>query len=473
MRPLELSLVGLVLLLISAALGHWRPLARPGVRRLFALLVTVTATGQIALEGYRWQMAPAYVLTAALLLWLFLPTLLHPSPSATGRRLLVGLSLLAWLVAAALPILLPVPRVPAPAGPYAIGTLTYDWVDESRLELYSENPRDRRELVVQVWYPAEPTLAAEPAPYIANVKVGGPAIARTLDLPPFLLGHLDLARTHAAEGAAVAAGGPFPLLLFAHGLGGMRMQNTYLVEHLVSHGYVVAAADHTYASAFTVFPDGRVALFNPDVLGTVPEEFDQAAAQLVDTWASDVRFVLDRLTALNAADPDGRLTGTLNLDKVGVFGHSTGGGTAVLVCGLDVRCQAALGMDAWLEPLPGEGIAAGLTQPFLLMKSEEWATREDEGNNERTAELYEQSPNDRYLLTIEGTQHYDFSDLPLLSPVTPWMGLTGPIGGRRGLSIVNDYALAFFNQHLKGMEEVLLAGPAAGYPEVQLSARHP
>ncbi|GAC1658462.1 MAG: hypothetical protein NVS9B15_20210 [Acidobacteriaceae bacterium] len=39
--------------------------------------------------------------------------------------------------------------------------------------------------------------------------------------------------------------GPFPLIVFSHSTGGGRRQSTFLCEHLASHGYVVAALDHS------------------------------------------------------------------------------------------------------------------------------------------------------------------------------------------------------------------------------------
>ena len=52
---------------------------------------------------------------------------------AVGRRWFVwmglGLVILGLLIAGALPIIMPVFRFPHPTGPYAIGTMTYHWVD--------------------------------------------------------------------------------------------------------------------------------------------------------------------------------------------------------------------------------------------------------------------------------------------------------------------------------------------------------
>jgi hypothetical protein len=67
---------------------------------------------------------------------------------------------------------------------------------------------------------------------------------------------------------------------------------------------------------------------------------------------------------------------------------------------------------------------------------------------------------------IEGTAHYDFSDLPLLSPLAPQLGLKGPIAGKRVTTIVNDYLLSFFDSTLKGRSASLLKNPSP-YSEVK------
>jgi len=69
--------------------------------------------------------------------------------------------------------------------------------------------------------------------------------------------------------------------------------------------------------------------------------------------------------------------------------------------------------------------------------------------------------------TIKGTSHYDFSDLPFLSPLAAQMGLKGPLNGKRVTQIINNFSLAFFDLELKGTPTTLLAGPSPDYPEVQ------
>ena len=80
----------------------------------------------------------------------------------------------------------------------------------------------------------------------------------TLTVPSFPFTHLKYITTNAIPSAPVAHDEPsYPVLIFMEGLSGLRQMNTFQVEELVSHGYIVAAIDQPYAAAEVVFPDGR------------------------------------------------------------------------------------------------------------------------------------------------------------------------------------------------------------------------
>ena len=52
---------------------------------------------------------------------------------------------------------LPFNDLPAPEGPYAVGTQIETWLDASRAEAFTDDPTDRRRIVVQYWYPSLPS----------------------------------------------------------------------------------------------------------------------------------------------------------------------------------------------------------------------------------------------------------------------------------------------------------------------------
>ncbi len=180
--------------------------------------------------------------------------------------------------------------------------------------------------------------------------------------------------------------------------------------------------------------------------GVSQEEYDIASNKLVRQWAGDIGFVLDALESTDANAALGLLAGKMDLGKVGIFGHSTGGGATAEFCATDSRCKAALTMDLWGEPVSDDVILAGLTQPFMLMHSD-WGSTE---NHARVRTLVDASSAEVIEFTIRGTKHYDFSSLPLLSPLAASIGLKGPIEGDLGLEIINACSVHFFDQALRG-----------------------
>src|ERR687898_2092518 len=269
MRPLE-TLLSLANLLAFLVLAVPLPRAVPWMRHLAPIALAI-AVAQVLVEGPRWQMVPAYALTGLFfLVWLLQNTAPAGGPAGQQRTnrfavgLVDGVGVLGLAVSIVLPMVLPVFRFPHPSGPYEIGTLTYHWVDADRPEVFTADPDDRRELMVQIWYPAEGDPSSPRAPYIQDADAITSAFARLFDVPEFLLGNLKYVTTNAIPSAPVAAPMAddepgYPVLIFLEGLGAFRQMNTYQVEELVSHGYVVVAIDQPYTATDVVFPDGRQA----------------------------------------------------------------------------------------------------------------------------------------------------------------------------------------------------------------------
>jgi hypothetical protein len=150
-------------------------------------------------------MAMSYALTVILFL-IWLSHLIRPA--AHINRLVggagVGLGVLAVLVATILATVMRVFRFPEPTGPYAIGTTTYHWVDAGCPELFAADPDDHRELMAQVWYPAEPQPSAPRAPYIQDAEAVTPALARLFGLPEPVFSQLGQVTTNAVASAPIA-----------------------------------------------------------------------------------------------------------------------------------------------------------------------------------------------------------------------------------------------------------------------------
>ncbi len=442
MRPLELLTL---LLLLGALLAIW-PAREHGRSLLLTALAVPAALAHWLVEGYRWQMAPAYLLLLLLLLWQLWRRARPESQLPRAAVIIAGsLAALLLLLAAVLALVFPIPTLPEAGGPYAVGTVSYAMRDESRPELYSEAPDDVREIMVQFWYPATPGPQNERAPLIEGLDVAAPALAQRLGLPSFLLSHINLVDTGVFAGAApLVREGPFPLLIFSHGLRGLRVQNSVLMRELASHGYVVASIDHPYGNVVTIFPDGRAVFYDGSRVFPQGEPQVMAGARLVDTWADDARFLLQELATWTAGDH--ALAAVVDLDRTGTLGHSTGAAAAIEVCASAPACGAVAALDGWIEPVDSAIVEDGLAAPILLLRAPDWL---GDANQTQGGLLYANS-RDAQMVTIPGTVHFDYTDIPLLSPLSSALGLSGENDARLVSAIINDYTRAFFDWQLKG-----------------------
>ena len=497
MRPIE-ALLLLANLLAFVAMTVPLPWMRHA-----ALGAIILAIAQVLVEGSRWQMIPAYALTGLFfLVWLLHDTGAIGAPAAQGQTsrlavtLVFGLEVLGLALSAALPIILPVFSFPRPSGPYAIGTLTYHWVDTKRPEIFSTDPSARRELMVQLWYPAEADLSSPRAPYIQDADAISLALARVKQLPEFIFGQLKYVTTNAIPSAPVTDDKPnYPLLIFLEGASGYRQMNTFQVEELVSHGYIVAAIDQPYTAASVVFPDGRRANAIPleQMKPLIHQSYSRGKPApmlngkvlekgIIAYLAQDVTFVLGQLAALNQADPNNLLTRRLNLQQIGTFGVSLGGIVAAEACRLELRLRACLIMDA---AMPTEVVQFGLQQPAMWItrdaetmrlerrRSGGWPELEIVEHQTTMRATFEHSHGDRHFLQVPNMFHLNLTDIPHWSPLSSWLGITGPIDGRRVHGIINAYSVAFFDHHLKGRLAALLEESAKRFPEVLLETRRP
>jgi hypothetical protein len=462
-----------------------------------ALITALIAGIQMLVEGPRWQMVPAYALTiASFLIWLLgtvMPGGIHVNRLITGVG--VGLGVLVLVVSTVLPTVLPVFHFPRPGGPYQIGTLTYHWVDASRHEIFSADPNAQRELMAQVWYPARENSSSARAPYVDDASVLSPALARLLHLPGFTFDYWKYVPTHGIPSVPVATDKPsYPVLIFLTGINGFRQNNTFQVQELVSHGYIVVAIDQPYAAAAVVFPDGRqITGWTRDQMQPLINQSLSPAEKaptvngqpltngIIPYLAQDASFTIDQLIALNKTDPNGILTGRLDLQHLGVFGISLGAIVAGEACHMDSRLKASLMMDA---AMPADVVQAGLQQPsmwitrpasFMRLERERsggWSEADIAQTLDTMRAVFNKSrPGDGYYVQVPGMFHINFTDAPYWSPLLPLLGLIGPINAQRGFDIVNAYSLAFFDHNLEGSPAAPLDGLTKRYPEVLFEAR--
>jgi predicted dienelactone hydrolase len=344
--------------------------------------------------------------------------------------------------------------LPSPTGPFAVGRTSVDLKDES----------GKRELLVWIWYPAEAGRGAVVDEYLpAGLRV---AVERTRGpLMRFLTRDLSKVRIHSLRDANLSPQQlTFPVVMMRGGASVEVWNYSTLAEDLASHGYVVVGFDAPYRTNIVVFPDGRTMRRtpenNPELVGG--QQFERRAERLLAAWTADMAFVLDRLPQLG-----GKFAGRLDMNRVGVFGHSFGGAQAAQFCHDDPRCKAGIDIDG--APL-GNVIQTGMDRPFMFLLSDHH--REPDAERSQIMadirSIYDRLPaNQRFLIAIRGANHFLFNDdLALLKShivmrILRIVGLVG-IDGRRQLGVTTDCIHRFFDACLKGQ-----GAPRFDIPEIE------
>ena len=429
----------------------------------------------------------------------------------TLKYFLTFLALLLTIVAALIAYLAwfqPPFYFPKPTGSYAVGTKMYHWIDTDRKEiLYQDTQHPYRELMIKMWYPTSsrlrrtgpgsqniPEKPSTPyAPYaIDYYKTNKPLLwLLALSRPMYVYTQPDL--PIATEGA------PIPVILFSPGFRGFQDANTAQCEALASHGYVVVGLTHPYDNSVVQFPDGRVAdglqSLAQRLQGTMLEKshvIDDSAA----IWLADAEFVLNKLEQLNQ-DDNSFFYHRLDLNHIGMFGHSMGGSTALQLAAHDCRIKAAVNLDGALF---GYDIPHKINKPSMVLLAgngvtfnersltqKEWkkygiTSREEEEKLKASYlpaldQLAKSAPHDFYTFVIKNAGHLDFSDMALSKSAHPLVHLIakvnssifklGALNGERVTEITNTYLLAFFDTYLKGKPAALLDGKQTKYAEVE------
>jgi len=367
-----------------------------------------------------------------------------------------------WLSACAalVSVLIPMEDVAKPTGPYQVGTQIIHMVDNDRSAWYGEESSGSREIMVRVWYPAHPQEGDQKAPYVYNEKLIGDMVSQGFGIPKYLMQNISNIKANSWSGID-PVDKKFPVLIFSHGHGGLKIQNTTQMEEMASHGYVIFACDHAYDAGVSIFPGERV-IFNKT---NIPEDYSEEEkwnlrrVQL-DYRAADIKFMLDEMARGNFLSE--ALKNSLDLEHIGLFGHSFGGGTSIVVASTDDRIDACFGLDAWFLPVPSSVLNSDLNKPFLHLGQVRWKEKENYlkldtlvGNNSAWS----------MRLDVQGATHYDFTDFSQFNRLTKRYG-SGTIAPPRIRRITNSVIRDFFDHYLKN-------GPAlAGdtyeklYPEV-------
>lgn len=246
----------------------------------------------------------------------------------------------------------------AERGEHGVGVTSVTFVDGSRPTAPNrEYPgAPERTIPVEIWYPA----------------TEGSTDGETRDAP------FD------------DAGAPYPLIVFSHGYGSFARQSASYAQHLASLGYVVASP--TFPGTNTATPGGPRLHFTVD-------------------QPPDISFVLDELAA-RQSDDSWMFAGGIDMERIGLTGHSLGGLTTMLTLYgelRDPRIDAAVAISPFACLLPDELADSSDAKPLMVIG----------GTNDllvgptsiRTA--YDVAPAPKYFVDIVGADHTRFVDVDI------------------------------------------------------------
>ncbi|MBA6340420.1 dienelactone hydrolase family protein [Colwellia sp. MB02u-10] len=187
----------------------------------------------------------------------------------------------------------------ASLGKFKVGVKTIEIVNPDQFDAATQTTKDRK-LVVEVWYPSNTTSTSIKTSYENETRTG---IEFSL-------------QANAYRDAVVLSPNDdtkFPLVVISHGYTGYSTIMFYLAEHLASHGYIVAAIDHTDSTNADVdFNINPVSGFFSTLLNR----------------SRDQQFTLNYLTKMTHF-----ASAAIDNNKAGLVGYSMGGFGAINTIG--------------------------------------------------------------------------------------------------------------------------------------------
>lgn len=323
---------------------------------------------------------------------------------------------------------------PSTWGPFPVGVRTFE-VDASM-------GNEDRSLLVEVWYPA--VEAAREMPKVTY----GPEDLLTAEALELLSTELEAEiATEAVRDVELAFDtGPYPLVFFSHGSGGIRMQSTYLTVALASHGYVVVAPGHTGNTLSDIVIEGD--LTNESLLASLGHR------------TGDLDVVLESLKA--GAVPE--VSDAIDFETIGVCGHSFGALTSIRWLGRGADVDAVVAQAPPSFDILWIGMSAKLSAfdvpTMLQVGGADLTTPVEDADS-----VWEQMSPPRSRLDLGTAGHFTFSDLcgvdtdAILDSVDLGLAdalddgcLPDNIDPDEAATVIRNFTIGHFNATLRGSE---------------------
>jgi predicted dienelactone hydrolase len=199
-----------------------------------------------------------------------------------------------------------------------------------------------------------------------------------------------------------ATSGRQPVIIFSHGFGGCGTQSKFLTEGLAERGYWVFAPNHKDARCG---PGRGGAMSRPEAPFGNPEEWtDKNYADRRD----DVRAIIKVLRDSAA------LAARVDLNQLGLAGHSLGGYTVLGVAGAWASwktpgIKAVLALSPYAQPFLAHSTLGGLSAPVMFQGGTldlgitPWIRKNSGG--------YDASPTPKYYVEFAGQGHFAWTNL--------------------------------------------------------------
>jgi len=337
------------------------------------------------------------------------------------------------------------PRVPDPLsmGPFPVGVTTTVFVDSTRTDNFTKKPRT---LVTEIWYPATDEARRTPKNKYSDFIPGGvtPEIDQLIKQSyKMSVAEIDKIYWNEAHRNVAVRKGRYPLVVFSHGNGGSRNQNTFWCDYLASHGYIIVSADHTGNARWTII-DGKPVVFQGS------ERANSAKDRPLDT-----SFLLDQMIRWDKG-ADKRFAGRIDTDHAAITGMSFGSYTAHWASDQDARFKAVIAMSG------APASHTNLTVPSLRMLGTEDRTIGVAGNA-AIRDNHAKHTGPSFLLELKNGGHFSFTDM---FKINKHFGDGVGEGKRRDTNepfeftsmdatykMINSYSVAFLGYYLKGEKE--------------------
>lgn len=353
-----------------------------------------------------------------------------------------------------------------------VGTTYFNILDNNRPEILTEDPSDKRDIMVKIWYPAIRDKASKPVHmwyFTQDHKLPAP------DSPsnyPMILKTKSESYLNAEPQP-----GTYPVIMYSHGYNAQGASNQYLIEHLVNKGYIVVSVSHNHQASIMMQYDGTLSLYDhkervndfflseaADITGDKlnNEIFELKGKPLtekqknrvyklmewaagdhiwIDYWMEDFNSVLKTIKKINLGDEaqlynsvfdHEKFKGLFDLNKLLALGSSMGGIVSLDFSNKNDNCIGAVSLDAIHYSLSRD---KKYQKPYLYFHT-------GGGPLPAAKIVLEKQTADTYLIGIDGTKHIDFTDGTYF--MRDWFD-TGTIDGSRMIELMNETIGLFFD----------------------------